>query len=568
MLVNLKIKNVALIDSLDITFDNQLNVISGETGSGKSIMLNAMGFVFGDRLDKTLLREGTDSMRVDAFFEHLDAGVKSYIKELTGIDVEDEIVISREYCENGKTSCKLNGESVNTALLKKISSKLIDIHGQHEHQSLMDNEYQLDILDMFSRGEIEPYLDNLNIKIDELGNIKSKLSELGGNLQEKQNLIDLYKYQIEEIDTANIKEGEYEEILQQIKEMKSYEKIAERLQESYKDLAENSYITPAQDLVNDACKQTGMLLDFGEKYHAINERLNSVSVELDDISQTIYELLNDCNFDEGKLEELDNRADYIKGLFRKYGGDYQGLLKYYNEINDKLNLLENSESIHIELLNKQEKIMQEIFDLQNQITEIRKINAVEFASQIQKEIALLGMPNAKVIINISKRAEDYSRRGQDFIEFMFSANLGFEPKPLAKIASGGELSRFMLAYKIVVANLDEIDTLIFDEIDTGLSGKMAYVVAECLAKLGTCKQVITISHLPQLACMADVNFKVEKYSDSSTHTRLQKIENKELYLEIARLMGLNENSQGVQVAQDEKTKCNNYKKNMREQLKF
>ena len=158
MLVNLKIKNVALIDSLDITFDNKLNVISGETGSGKSIMLNAMGFVFGDRLDKTLLREGTDAMRVDAFFDDLDAGVKVFINEITGIDVDDELVISREYYDTGKTVCKINGESVNTTILKKVSSRLIDIHGQHEHQSLMDNEYQLDILDLYSKGEIEPYL--------------------------------------------------------------------------------------------------------------------------------------------------------------------------------------------------------------------------------------------------------------------------------------------------------------------------------------------------------------------------------------------------------------------------
>ena len=563
MLVNLRIKNVALIDSLDITFDDKLNVISGETGSGKSIMLNAMGFVFGDRLDKTLLREGTDSMRVDAFFEHLDSGVRSYIQELTGVNIQDELVISREYCENGKTSCKLNGESVNTAILKKVSSRLIDIHGQHEHQSLMDNEYQLDILDMFSKGEVGPYIDNLNVKIDELNDIKAKLSELGGNLQEKQNLIDLYRYQIDEIDTANIKEYEYEDILQQIKEMKSYEKIAERLQESYKDIAENAYITPAQDLIDDACKQTSGLLEFGDKYQSVNERLNSMSVELNDIAQTIKDLLNDCNFDDCKLQELDTRADYIKGLFRKYGGDYHGLLKYYDEISDKLHLLENSESVHIELLNKQEKVLQDIYNLQDRITNIRKKNADEFASKIQTEISMLGMTNAKVMINISKRAEEYTRKGQDFVEFMFSANLGFEPKPLAKVASGGELSRFMLAYKIVVANLDEIDTLIFDEIDTGLSGKMAYVVAECLAKLGTYKQVITISHLPQLACMADINFKVEKYSDTSTHTKLEKIENEDLYFEIARLMGLNENSQGISVAKDEKEKCNIYKKEMR-----
>ena len=259
MLVNLKIKNVALIDSLDITFNKQLNVISGETGSGKSIMLNAMGFVFGDRLDKTLLREGTDNMRVDAFFELLDAGVRSYIQELTGIEVDDELVITREYYDSGKTVCKINGESVNTTILKKVSSRLIDIHGQHEHQSLMDNEYQLDILDLFSKGEIEPYLDNLNELIDQLQKVNSDLNSLGGNLEQKQNLIDLYTYQINEIDKACIKEGEYEDVLQQIKEMKSYEKIAERLQESYNVISANSYTTPANDLIDDACKQLGSL---------------------------------------------------------------------------------------------------------------------------------------------------------------------------------------------------------------------------------------------------------------------------------------------------------------------
>ena len=270
MLINLKIKNVALIDSLDITFDEKLNVISGETGSGKSIMLNAMGFVFGDRLDKTLLREGTDTMRVDAFFDALDISVKIFIKELTGIEIEDELVITREYYANGKTVCKINGESVNTSILKKVSSRLIDIHGQHEHQSLMDNEYQLDILDLFSKGEIEPYLDNLNKLIDDLQQINTQLSSLGGNLEQKQNLIDLYTYQINEIDSANINQGEYEEILQQIKEMKAYEKIAERLQESYKNLSQSSYITPANDLVEEASKQISSLQEYGEKYQQLS----------------------------------------------------------------------------------------------------------------------------------------------------------------------------------------------------------------------------------------------------------------------------------------------------------
>lgn len=559
MLVNLKIKNVALIDSLDITFDDKLNVISGETGSGKSIMLNAMGFVFGDRLDKTLLREGTDNMRVDAFFVDIDLGVKSFINELTGIKIDDELVITREYYENGKTVCKLNNESVNTSILKKVSSKLIDIHGQHEHQALMDNEYQLDILDLFSKGEIEPYLDNLNMLINQLQQINEELNGLGGNLEQKQNLIDLYTYQIKEIEEADIKDGEYEEVLQQIKEMKSYEKIAEHLQQSYNALAENQYITPANDLVAEADRQISYLQEYGEKYISLASRLDSVAVELDDITKTINDYLSNCNFDADKLQQLDERADYIKDLFRKYGGDYTKLEEYYRNIKIKLNNLINSESLHKQLIQKQEELLENIYQEQNKITNIRKKNAVDFASKIQNEIAILGMPNASVEIKITKRQEQYTKKGQDFVEFMFSANIGFECKPLAKVASGGELSRFMLAYKIVVADLDEISTLIFDEIDTGLSGKMASVVAECLARLSRYKQVITISHLPQLVSMADVNFKVEKYSDSSTHTKLTPIKDRELYFEIARLMGIGENSQALQLAQEYKFKCNQFK---------
>ena len=334
-------------------------------------------------------------------------------------------------------------------------------------------------------------------------------------------------------------QGDFDEkserdIVNQIKEMKSYEKIAERLQESYKCLAESGYITPANDLVQEASKNISSLQEYGQKYIELSERIESVAVELDDISKTISEYLSNGNFDADRLRQLDERADFIKDLFRKYGGDYERLNTYYNDISVKLNNLINSEALHKELLQNQSELLQKIEECQKDITSIRTKNAIEFSSKIQQEISLLGMPNACVQIKLSKRAESYTRKGCDLVEFMFSANIGFECKPLAKIASGGELSRFMLAYKIVVADLDEINTLIFDEIDTGLSGKMAGVVAECLAKLSRHKQVITISHLPQLASMADTNFRVEKFSDNSTHTRLTEIKDRELYFEIAR----------------------------------
>ena len=286
-------------------------------------------------------------------------------------------------------------------------------------------------------------------------------------------------------------------------------------------------------------------------------------VEIDDISKTVGEYLSAGNFDADQLQRLDERADFIKGLFRKYGGDYEGLTKYYDEISTKLENLTNSETKHRELLQKQEELLNKIEQVQNQITDIRTKNSIEFADKIQHEISLLGMPSAQVKINIQKRNEKYTRKGCDWVEFMFSANIGFECKPLAKVASGGELSRFMLAYKIVVADIDEIDTLIFDEIDTGLSGKMASVVAECLARLSRHKQVITISHLPQLASMADSNFRVEKYSDDTTHTRLTPIKDRELYFEIARLMGVGENAQALQVAQESKLRCDEFKNNLK-----
>ena len=406
-------------------------------------------------------------------------------------------------------------------------------------------------------------MDKLHALIEELNDVNNQLNGLGGNLEQKQNLIDLYTYQIGEIDNANIKDGEYEDVLQQIKEMKAYEKIAERLQASYSDLSASAYTTPANDLVSDAYKQISLLQEYGDKYVSLASRLESVTVELDDIAKTINEYMSAGNFDANLLQQLDERADYIKDLFRKYGGDYESLIKYYDNISTKLDNLINSEAVHKQVLTKQADILNQIKYVQNQITQIRTKNSINLANKIQKEISLLGMPSASVKINLSKRTEPYTLKGQDVVEFMFSANVGFECKPLAKIASGGELSRFMLAYKIVVAELDEINTLIFDEIDTGLSGKMAEVVAECLAKLAGYKQVITISHLPQLACMADTNFRVEKYSDNTTHTKLTEIKDRELYFEIARLMGVGENAQALQVAQEAKLKCNEFKKQLK-----
>ena len=478
MLASIKINNVALIDNLEINFGDKLNVITGETGSGKSIMLNALGFVIGDRLDKSLLREGTEFMKVDAIFLQVNNDICNKIKDITNCEIQDnEILISREFNLSGKTSCKVNGQIVTTSMLKSVASLLIDIHGQHQHQALLNNDYQLNILDNFCKNELIKPLQELNNNIDKLNDINTQLKQLGGNAQEKQNLIDLYSYQINEIKTANILEDEFDNLKNRLSEMKQSEKISTSLNDSIKDLDKNPYGQSALEQLNSAKRNLSFLNNINEKYSQLTSRIESVCLELEDSISEIYTLLSNTQFDEQEFKQIDERLDYIKTLFHKYGGDYLSLQNYYNDIQLKLDNLINSEERYNQLNLEKDKILNTIEQNCLTLSNIRRKKAIVLEQQLEKELKTLGMKDAKFTIQFNKTAEPFTRAGYDFIEFMFSANLGFEVKPLNKVASGGELSRFMLAYKIVVNTIDQIDTLIFDEIDTGISGNIANVVA-------------------------------------------------------------------------------------------
>ena len=559
MLASLHIQNVALIENAEINFGNNLNVISGETGAGKSITLDALGFVLGDRLDRTMVRTNADFMKVDAFFTCLSKTCVDEIFNETGINLSDgEALISREYNINGKTSCKINGEMITTSMLKKITVHLVDIHGQHEHQALLDNAYQLQILDNFSSKDIGDRLNKLNLFIDKVNEIDNKIKNLGGNKVEKQNLIDLYSFQINEITNANIYEGEFEELENRYKEMKSSEKISTGLNEILNVIDKNAYVESVIDQLSVSEKLLYNLATFGEKYNNLAERLKSVSIELQDITSSIVEINSTLNFNEQEFETIDKRLDYIKTLFRKYGGDYASLQNYFVDITDKLGNLINSEERYNELNKEKDVIIAQILGLQLEISKIRQKNAIVLQEQICEELKKLGMPNAKFIIGFEKISEPYSRKGNDFVEFMFSANLGFEVKPLNKIASGGEISRFMLAYKIVINNLDNIDTLIFDEIDTGISGNIATVVAKCMGRLSRIKQMLVVSHLPQICAMADTNFLVEKSGETITKSNISMIKDSNLIKEIARLMGLMD-EKGLNFAKELKLEAETYK---------
>lgn len=559
MLNTLKIENVALIDKVVLSFDKGLNVISGETGAGKSIILDALSFVFGGRADRTLIRSGCERMRVEAIFNGLSNSLIKFINEELNISAEDEMFLSRELDINGKNICKINGELVPVASVKKICQKLIDLHGQSEHLAILDNNYQLEIIDLFGK-ESDKLLFALREKIEQVKHIEADIISLGGSESEKQNLIDLYTYQINEICDAKVTSDEYDKLSDERKEMQQYEKINESLKSCYELNCKNNFSNSTIDNLSDAVKSMQSISNINEHYANILDRLKSMLIEIEDINETILLDIQNNIFDQDRFDYIDGRIDFIKGLFRKYGGNYDAMMKYYNDITKKLDNLINGQERYLQLNAEKEEVLNEISAIQEKLTAIRKKSAKGLIEKLQTELRTLGMPNARVDVEFTKIMEPYSYMGADRVEFMFSSNLGFELKPLNKVVSGGEMSRVVLAYKIVVSDVDDIQTIIFDEIDSGLSGNIASVVGEYMARLSLKKQIIAISHLPQICAMADYNIKVEKYSDAhTTHTKATVLNENNLYEEIARLMGANINERGLEISRDLKQKSNEYK---------
>lgn len=562
MLQTLNIENVALIDKATLHFDKKLNVISGETGAGKSIMLDSLSFVFGGRADRSLIRTNTNSMKVEAVFTNLSFKQIEFIKNELSINCDDELFLSRELDLNGKNICKINGELVPVAMVKKICLMLVDVHGQSEHLAILNNDYQLNIIDLFGKDNSK-ILEALASEIEVYKEIDKQIKDLGGNETEKQNLIDLYSYQIKEIEDSNIKQNEFEELTIEKKEMQQFEKINEALKTCLENTYRNNFNESAAEKISSAVKSIQNISEINEHYRELLERFNSVLIEVQDLNETIFDDLNNNVFDEERFNYIDSRLDLIKSLFRKYGGDFSKLTQYHDDIKIKLNNLINSAEKYYELNQQKQKILEKIDLIQEELSNKRQISAKQLVSNLEKELKVLGMPNAKMDIHFSRIEEPFSTTGFDRVEFMFSSNLGFELKPLNKVVSGGEMSRVMLAYKIVVSSIDEIQTIVFDEIDSGLSGNVATVVAEYMARLSLNKQIIAVSHLPQICAMADQNIKVEKFSDSvTTHTKALILDEEMLHKEIARLMGAEIDEKGLEVSKNLKEKSNAYKKSL------
>lgn len=562
MISYINIKNIALIQELSLELKQGLNILSGETGAGKSIIIDSINFVLGDRADRTLIRHGETMARVEVVFNNIAnfLAVQNILEEI-GIDCEDETVIVNRLMTQDKSECRINGRLVNVATLRTVVALLVDIHSQNEHQSLLKVANHIILLDAYS-SNIGGILELYRIKLAEYKTISAKLDKFS-TLEERERRIDILSYQIEEIERINWQENEEEALSSERNRYYNSQKIATTLNDALENIdgANNMGGVPT---VKACLNQLHSITKYDESLYELTERLESAIIELEDISATISDKVYNSDLGNINIEETEKRLDDIKSIKKKYGKTVADVAEFFNIIKEEMDSLLTAEATIINLTNKKVELEASISKLVNNLHSERCQIAKTFQKVIQSNLVELGMKNSIFEVKIDLNEDIFANlntNGADSVEFMLSPNLGEPLKPLAKIASGGEMSRFMLALKNVIAELDNIDTLIFDEIDTGISGVIAKVVACKLYDIARSRQVIAITHLPQLSSMADINFLIEKnVIKEKTLTFIKELDKNETLEEIMRLSGFSKDSKaGLDGAKELKAWANAYK---------
>lgn len=547
MLQQLEIHNIALIDRVSIELGKGLNILTGETGAGKSIIIDSINAILGERLSRDLIRTGREKASVQAIFHATGKPIEQFLANM-GIEPEDDgtLIVSRDFTLSGKNICRINGSMVTVSTLKELGELLIDIHGQHDNQSLLRTESHVELLDSFAGEELQKVKQNYHELLEKQRSLKSKLKNFSGDRKDRERKIDLLKYQIDEIRKAKLKPAEEEELNRQRMVMSSSEKVLTALSKAYGCLFSGDDISgSAMDRINASVSELSSIARIDEKYQAISKRLEDLSYQLEDITEDIRRERDGVEYNPDLLEEIEERLDLIFRLKKKYGSSIPEVLEYCKSIEKELEEIHKSEEIVEAILGELGSISQEMLKLAKQIHELRKSAADVLESKIGQELDELEMKRAQFKVSLdfddtldSNGERKFTVQGLDRIEFLISPNAGEPLKPLAKIASGGEMSRVMLAIKTILANVDQVPTLIFDEIDTGISGRAAQKVGEKLAFISAGHQVICVTHLAQIACMADSHFLIEKVSENeSTSTHVSKMTGKEIHNEVARIIG-------------------------------
>lgn len=536
MILELYMKNCALVEELRLTIDENLNILTGETGSGKSIIIDALGLCLGEKYDRSFLRKGSEKGIVEAIFssesQHLKDVLEKYDIEL---DEDNLLVITRVIYNDGKSVARVNGRTLKLSVLKEIATTLIDVHGQHQNQALFNKETHLQFLDLFGESDLQHLkLDYKNV-YKEYTRVKNALNVLTENKDDMQiqREIDLLKFQINEIESANLSKDEYEELLKQRDVFRNSEKVYSNLNLSYQNLYEGS--VNAVDLIGSASKELSSIAEYDKVLSEYNENVERIMYELQDISREIRNYKESIDFEPYELEQIEIRIDEINNLKRKYGNTIEEIFEYYDKTKNRLDEILNRDEKVEELKREILRIEKVLNDKAEKLTQARQKVAYSLEEVLLIELKSLNMKN--VVFKVNFEESNFTLEGKDDIEFMISFNLGEDIKPIYKVASGGEMSRFMLAFKTILADIDQIDTLVFDEIDTGISGIAAQIVGEKLSQIAKKKQIICITHLPQIAANADTHYCIEKNtSNDRTFTNIRRLDRDQKRDEIARLI--------------------------------
>lgn len=545
MLLSLKIKNIALIADAEIEFFAGLNVLSGETGSGKSVVIDALNFVLGAKADKTMISFESPYCSVSAAFDVSDHPAAKEIAEEIGIEPEDVLVVNRRFFADGRGDIKINGNPVSAGMLKKITAVLVDIHGQSEHFYLLKESNQLALVDRVCSDKLDALKSRVKAEYETYKGALSALENLGGDEHTRAVRLDILKYQIEEIENAALCDGEEEELSARRKKMLNAEKIAAAVSGAAAAIGGDG---GAVDALQNALHTLRSIENFGEDYAALAERLDSAKCEVEDIYETLSASEGE-EFSQYELEEIENRLEIYKKLRMKYGKDVAAINRFLEESRAEYEKLSHFDELSEEYRKQLEKSKKILYGYYCEMSDLRRETAARFSGAVEKELSELGMNKAKFEVSFAPLPDiehvSFSQNGADSVSFLFSANSGEPLKPLAKIISGGEISRFMLAMKTAVKS-HGISTFVFDEIDAGISGTIAAVVAKKFAKIAQNVQVIAITHLPQISAMADNSILIYKREEGGkTHTFTKKLTDAEKIAEVTRLVGGSESSEAA-----------------------
>lgn len=534
MLSELYIENLAVIEKATIDFSDKLNVFTGETGAGKSILINGINAILGQRVTKDIVRTGTDKAVISALFTDIGDNVLQVLDEL-GISAEDgQLFLTREIRSDGGSVARVNSRAVNVSVLKAIGETLVTIHGQHDNQILMAPERHIEILDSYA--ESEALIEDYHSSFRELQSIAKKINKIKTEQSKKEFRMAELADIVEEINTLNIHEGEDKEIEAELNISKNAVAISEALYMAKQLLSGDDDTDGAVEMTQRASKSVEGYTDIMTEISPIYDRLSSAAIEMEDISEEIGSLLDSLDIDPKRYDYLNQRSDELRRIMKKYGPELDDVLTTLENSQNELDELSGAEQSLDELNKEKARLLAEVSKKAKALSDHRKKAGERFVSQVTEELEFLNMPKVKLVVQ--QKTGKLTINGMDSIEFLISANLGEEPKPIAKIASGGELSRIMLALKNVIAEKDSIGTLIFDEIDTGVSGRAAQKIGIKLKQISRLRQVLCVTHLAQMAVMADNHLLIEKnIQGDRTVTTVRTLDHEQRKYEIARIMG-------------------------------